>query len=97
MERDLVGQRVVVGLVPRRGLQQRVGEEGAEAVEVVARERAVDEGEVADRDRSGEGQSDGFGGGRDGVRSRVGSDGADGQSGTGWHWPQGTGPAAASR
>ena len=49
VERDL-GVRPLAGLgwLPRPGLQQRVGEEGAEAVEVGVVELALDEDEVGD-------------------------------------------------
>ncbi len=91
---DSEGVAVCGGEVPRCRLQQRVGQEGGEATTIIGVEIALDEGDVADRDRAGQVEVVGRRGSDDGRFSRVVTDCLDGQSRPGWHCSDPTTPIA---
>ena len=81
VERDLDRDRGAgVGDVPGAGLQERIGEEGGEALEVGGREVALDEHHVGDLDGPCDLDPEGGRAGPDGVGAGVGIDGPEGQS-----------------
>ena len=90
MEGDLDGVVVVAGDVPCRRLQQRIDEEGGEAIALLVVEIALDEGDVAHGDGTGQVEVVGRCGGGDGCSPRVVTDRCDGQSRPGWHCPDPT-------
>ena len=92
VQRDLDGVVVRRRVVPRRRLQQGVDEESGQGVALVVVELTLDEGDVADPDRSWQVEVVSGGGGGDGRRSRVVTDRCDGQSRPGWHCSDPTTP-----
>ena len=96
VERDLdrtVGS-IVGGNVPRRRLQQWVGQEAGQAISGVGVEITLDEGDVADRDRAWQVDVVGRRSGGDRRLSRVVTDCLDGQSRPGRHCSDPTTPIA---
>ena len=94
VEGDLDRTPVVVGNGPRRRLQQGVGQEVGQTATLRVVEIGLDEGDVADRDRTGQVEVVGRRGSDDRRLSRVVTDRPDGQSRPGWHCSDPTTPIA---